>query len=289
MAGLICAFVFLFLPEVYASGIDAKIVMKLHMSKPSYLAGEMIYVYLNVENPTDQEISTSYPNGRSVEFAIVDEKGDHVGEWITIDHLGRDPSLELAPRQKMEFILNWASYGNGPHDFKPGKYEAWALLDSVKSDSVEFEITEPIGEEAIVRIKIQDLPMRTGVDVQAALDGCEELLRSYPNTVYSPNLYRMTMYYGYVLGKHEVVMAAALEFIERYSSFPVIEHAVNYFQKSFFAKLGVDGDRHATPDEIKRASLALDKLRSGRLSSRELDYFVNYYSNKQPHSRSKLH
>jgi len=272
--------------------LEGKLSLSLTSSRLSFVAGEMIYLNAIIENTTDEILIIEDPIEYGVlRMRILDEKNTFVDRFVSDSRLpGLPPRATLRPHQKRNVQVDFKWFGNGStmtggvRDFLPGVYRVWVEYDGIKSNLVEIAIQGRSTAEEAIRLKIEHAVKLTTLNAEQAVRECQDLLKSEPSSLFTPNVYSLMLFYLHASGRYQEAMMAALDFIQRYPNHGAVEYAVNYYQKSLIDSKPSSPDGLPSPVAIGQANSELQKIAAQYPDSKEIAFAVEYYSQRAQRS-----
>lgn len=188
--------------------------LRVEIDKEEYYFQEDIYIYVTLENTTD-EPKTFYHflylmDGIGIDVLLWDNNETKVEKsQYSFVHYSEAPSITLKPGEsKLEIVDLFESYGQRGSYFprgvryalEVGQYtmqivytnpdETRRRTNPIYSDKIQFNVVEPPeAEKEVLEVLRASFPPRRELDKEEERTALKQILKTYPNSVYAPRMY----------------------------------------------------------------------------------------------------
>ncbi|HMS32761.1 MAG TPA: hypothetical protein PKC91_01615 [Ignavibacteria bacterium] len=173
---------------------EGKVRLEISAEFDEYIIDQLIWIKVTVINNSDDNYYLTYPLRRLfVKFDETYPSGNKNIENLPADSSMQSDSLLLKPGSTFEKVIQ---LNREPEKFygekkkETGIYKISARYQDIKSNEINFKVSEPAGidkelyDETYLKLFKDDIP------VYERNTKLGELLKKYPGTRYSPQLYK---------------------------------------------------------------------------------------------------
>lgn len=174
---------------------ERKVSLIITPEYDEYFIDQLIWLKINVANNSNENYYLKSPLKRSfVSFAGTYPSGKKIADSLNLDIREHSDSLKLEPGSSFEKVIpvtisSDKFYGEGKKE--TGKFNIIAEYQNLTSNELNINVTEPAGvdkeiyDQTYGNLFITDIPQYEKIQMLG------ELLKKYPGTKYSPQLYKI--------------------------------------------------------------------------------------------------
>ena len=181
--------------DLIPDSAERKVSLIITSEYDEYFIDQLIWIKINVANNSNENYYLKSPIKRAyVDFSVTYPSGKKLSDSLSLDIREHSDSLKLEPGSSFEKVIpvNISSdkfYGEGKKE--TGKFNIIAEYQNLTSNELNINVTEPAGVDKEIYDQTYGNLFITDIPQYEKIQKLGELLKKYPGTKYSPQLYKI--------------------------------------------------------------------------------------------------